>query len=94
MGNRFLVHRSGDSVGVAVEDIASDEIAHGVVQEDGNIVEVRAIDPIPLGHKIALRDIEAGGQVIKYGVPIGVATRPIKAGQHVHIHNLKSARWA
>lgn len=94
MGNRFLVHRSGDSVGVAVEDIEPDRTAHGVVQENGDVVEVQAIEPIPLGHKIALRDIEAGAQVIKYGVPIGVATRSIQAGQHVHTHNLRSARWA
>jgi (2R)-sulfolactate sulfo-lyase subunit alpha len=48
---------------------------------------------VPLGHKIALRDLAAGERVIKYGVPIGVATRDIRAGEHVHVHNLKGERW-
>ena len=43
------------------------------------------------GHKYALCDIEKGSQVIKYGFPIGVATDNIKAGEHVHSHNLKTA---
>lgn len=41
-------------------------------------------------HKFALRDIAAGEKVIKYGMPIGVATSDIKAGDHVHTHNLKT----
>jgi SAF domain len=41
-----------------------------------------------------LRDIEAGDQVVKYGVAIGLATSDIRAGQHVHVHNLKGQRWA
>ena len=46
---------------------------------------------IPAGHKIALRDIQAGEQIIKYGYPIGIATAPIKKDEHVHVHNLKTA---
>jgi len=44
----------------------------------------------PLGHKLALTDIPAGGDVIKYGFPIGKAIADIKAGEHVHSHNLKT----
>ena len=40
------------------------------------------------GHKYALRPIAAGENVIKYGMPIGHATRDIAAGEHVHTHNL------
>ena len=40
------------------------------------------------GHKYALRDIAEGEAVIKYGNPIGHATAPIKAGEHVHFHNV------
>ncbi len=43
---------------------------------------------IPAGHKVALEDIEEGSEVIKYGFPIGVATRAIRAGEHVHSHNM------
>src|SRR5438105_7232803 len=49
--------------------------------------EVHATEPIALGHKVAVRDIHAGLPVIKYGVAIGTATRPIRAGQWVHSHN-------
>ena len=49
-------------------------------------VEVNLAD----GHKYALRDIAKGENVIKYGNPIGHATADIKAGEHVHTHNLKT----
>lgn len=51
---------------------------------------LRPREPIPRGHKIALRPIAEGGLVRKSGVPIGRATRPIAAGEHVHVHNLES----
>ncbi|MEO0679312.1 MAG: UxaA family hydrolase [Pseudomonadota bacterium] len=46
--------------------------------------------PLTLGHKIAARDIAAGERVLKYGMPIGVATRDIARGEHVHVHNMRS----
>jgi altronate dehydratase small subunit len=45
---------------------------------------------LPFGHKVALRDIAAGEKIIKFGAPIGSATRAIAAGEHVHTHNIKS----
>jgi altronate hydrolase len=45
---------------------------------------------IPFGHKVAVRDVSAGQSVTKYGQPIGIATKPISAGQWVHTHNLKN----
>jgi altronate hydrolase len=53
---------------------------------------IAAIQPIPRGHKIALRPIRAGEAVVKYGSPIGTATADIAAGAHVHTHNVASAR--
>lgn len=47
---------------------------------------------VPVGHKVAILDIPGGGVVTKYGAPIGIATQHIKAGQWVHVHNLRSAR--
>jgi len=52
--------------------------------------EFTLIDRIPRGHKVALVDLETGDKVLKFGVSIGSATKPIRAGQHVHTHNLKS----
>ena len=46
--------------------------------------------PLPIGHKLAARAIGAGEKIVKYGAPIGSATRAIAAGEHVHTHNLKS----
>lgn len=47
---------------------------------------------IPTGHKVALREIAAGGEVLKYGEVIGKATALILPGRHVHVHNVVSAR--
>jgi len=51
-------------------------------------VNVVALEPVPAGHKIALRDIRAGEMVVRYGQSIGRATVEIAAGRHVHTHNL------
>jgi hypothetical protein len=51
-------------------------------------------DPIGLCHKFALHAIARGALVHKYGEAIGQATRDIRAGEHVHTHNLKSRRAA
>ena len=46
--------------------------------------------PLGLGHKLALRRIATGEKILKYGVPIGSATRIIEPGEHVHLHNMQS----
>lgn len=64
----------------------------GVVAVCGEaaLEEIRLTRPVSMGHKVALRAIEAGASVIKYGVPVGVATKPIAAGEWVHLHNCRS----
>lgn len=54
--------------------------------------ELRAIEDVALCHKIAIADIAAGEAVVKYGECIGEATRPIRRGEWVHVHNLRSRR--
>lgn len=56
----------------------------------GALVEVRG--PVPFGHKLALSAIPPGGTVVKYGEVIGRATAAIGVGEHVHVHNVVSAR--
>ncbi|MDT1060994.1 UxaA family hydrolase [Paracoccus sp. CPCC 101403] len=56
--------------------------------EDGTAVLARAI---PMAHKIARRAIAEGEVILKYGMPIGIATAAISAGEHVHVHNIRSA---
>jgi altronate dehydratase small subunit len=48
--------------------------------------------PIPHGHKVALTALAAGTEVVKYGVVIGQLVRAVRAGEHVHTHNLESLR--
>lgn len=53
-------------------------------------VEVTIARAMPLGHKLARREIAIGEKVRKYGAPIGTAIRAIAPGEHVHVHNLAS----
>lgn len=89
---QFLVHRDGDHVGVAVTDLEPGLVKGAVLASNRDIsAEVR--HAVPLGHKFALADRGAGDDVLEYGVRIGVATTAIAAGDYVHVHNLRSARW-
>ncbi len=90
---QFLVHEKEDTVGVATVDIKAGEVAKGVYMDTQDPVEAKALKDIPLGHKIALKDANAGDTVIKYGHDIGKVVAEIKVGDHVHIHNLKTKRW-
>jgi (2R)-sulfolactate sulfo-lyase subunit alpha len=89
----FLAHEKGDLVGVATVDIKSGKLAKGVYMDTRKPVEVTAVMDIPLGHKIALADMKVGDTVLKYGTDIGKVVSPIRKGEHVHIHNLKTKRW-
>jgi (2R)-sulfolactate sulfo-lyase subunit alpha len=90
----FLVHDSADTVGVAVVDIAADTQCTGRDLSTNKPLAARSTQDIPLGHKLALKDFAVGDTVIKYGCEIGKVVQPIHAGQHVHVHNLKTKRWA
>ena len=91
----FLVHRAGDSVAVAVRDLSPGTVRGGYLSGGGQGGEmtIKLAEPVPLGHKFALLEIARGADVIEYGVRVAVATRDIAAGQHAHVHNLRSARW-
>jgi altronate dehydratase small subunit len=62
--------------------------AGATIEVDGHRLAVAA--PLGLGHKLAFRLISAGEKILKYGAAIGSATRDIAAGEHVHLHNMKS----
>jgi len=90
---QFLVHDDTDSVGVATQDLKSGDTVTGLYQASKQKLELKALDDIPLGHKIALQDHSSGDGVIKYGHDIGKVVADIKKGGHVHVHNLKTRRW-
>lgn len=91
---QLLAHRHNDNVGVVVvEGLAAGTDMLCVVTEDDSDFHLTAASDVPIGHKVALRDLAPGDTVIKYGEDIGEVVAPIKKGEHVHIHNLKTKRW-
>lgn len=91
-GVNFLAHQRGDDVAVAVRDTGPGP-ASAAYLDSGDRFEIAARDAVPLGHKIALRDLAEQENVLEYGVPIGRTRAPVTAGELVHTHNLRSARW-
>jgi (2R)-sulfolactate sulfo-lyase subunit alpha len=90
---QFLVHEKSDNVGVATVDIKAGETAKGLFMDSQAQIDMKALNDIPLGHKIALIDFKVGDTVLKYGHDIGRIVADTAAGAHVHIHNLKTKRW-
>lgn len=91
---QFLCHDKRDGVGVAVVDVKAGQSLEGRCLETNEKMTAKATMDIPLGHKLALKDHKPGDTVIKYGCDIGKVVEPIKAGEHVHVHNVKTKRWA
>ena len=91
----FLLHHSKDNVAVVVtEDVVKGMTLNGKDMESEESLNLQAEDDIPLGHKIALVDLNKGDTIIKYGEDMGVITTDtIKQGCHVHVHNAKTKRW-
>lgn len=79
-----------DNVAVAIEPIAKGDNAVYVCE--GREVSLPALEDITIYHKLATRDIAKGEPVVKYGEHIGVASSDIKAGEHVHVHNVEGHR--
>ena len=94
MATHFLVHDKADTVGVMVlENTQAGQELTGWVMETDETITVKALDAVPLGHKIALKEIGAGETILKYGHDVGRAVATIAKGNHVHVHNMKTKRW-
>jgi len=91
MGVLARVISSDDNVANLVGSGKEGQMVTCVV-EDQLETTVRLTESIPANHKFALRDISKGDLIIKYGQPIGTASRDIGKGQHVHVHNVESNR--
>lgn len=90
----FLLHDPRDTVGVVVvEGVKAGMSLNGWIMDEDKRVTLQARQDIPIGHKIALRDMNPGDTVIKYGLDMGRVVAPIKAGEHAHVHNIKTKRW-
>jgi altronate dehydratase small subunit len=82
----FQVHPA-DNVATALDDIAPGQV-QVLGAAAGTVVAAR--EDILLGHKIALRKVGNGDAIVKFGVPIGIATAVIEPGAWVHLHNCRS----
>lgn len=83
---QWLWLHEADNVAMALADFAAGtalELGHG---------RITLADAVEYGHKFAVRPIAAGQPVIKFDETIGVASRDIVAGAHVHVHNVRSLR--
>ena len=79
-----IVINPKDNVAVALREIAPGEL---VIAGAG---EIKALERIPYGHKIARKDIPHGGPILKYGMTVGKANTDIPQGALVHVHNVSS----
>jgi len=87
---RVLILEPQDNVANALEEVLPGDSIH--VNMGGETVILHAEEHIPFGFKVAVKDIPVGEPVIKYGRRIGIASRPIRRGTLVHIHNLAGTR--
>ena len=74
----YIIIHEIDNVAVVLRPFKKGEVVAGVTLKED----------VPQAHKVALKDIKEGENVIKYGFPIGHATKDIKVGEHVHTHNV------
>ncbi|MDR3565694.1 MAG: UxaA family hydrolase [Negativicutes bacterium] len=87
---RAIQMKAIDNVATVVEDIAAGtQVSFAMEDKTPSLL---VIENIPFGHKFATREIAKGEVVMKYGESIGAALTDIKAGQHVHVHNIESCR--
>jgi (2R)-sulfolactate sulfo-lyase subunit alpha len=89
-----VLHDPSDSVAVVVvENVKAGMQLTGLILDEDRTIELPCNQDIPIGHKVALKDMAVGDTVIKYGVDIGKVVQPIRKGEHAHVHNIKTKRW-
>jgi (2R)-sulfolactate sulfo-lyase subunit alpha len=90
----FVLHDAKDTVAVVVvEGVTAGMTLNGWIMDEDKMTSVDARQDIPIGHKVALKDMKPGDTVLKYGLDIGKVVAPIKAGEHAHVQNIKTKRW-
>ena len=89
-----ILHDAEDTVAVVVvEGVTRGTALTGWIMDDDRTIALEARQDIPIGHKVALRDMAVGDTVVKYGIDMGRVVAPIKEGEHAHVHNIKTKRW-
>ena len=92
--NHFVLHDKGDTVAVVVvEGVKAGMTLNGWIMDEDRTMTLQAQQDIPIGHKVALKPMAVGDTVVKYGIDMGKVVAPVKAGEHAHVHNIKTKRW-
>ena len=90
----FVLHDARDTVAVVVvEGVKAGTALNGWIMDEDRMISVQALQDIPIGHKVALKDMSIGDTVWKYGIDMGKVVAAIQTGQHAHVHNIKTKRW-
>ena len=90
----LIIHDEKDNVGVVViETTKKGQECNAWIMENDKSIKVNSTNAVPLGHKIALKNLNEGDTILKYGHDIGKVVKPIKKGEHVHVHNVKTKKW-
>jgi altronate dehydratase small subunit len=89
---RAMMMNAKDNVATALEKLEGGVPATVVLPSQEVFREVTPDRGIPAGHKLAVKGINKGDHVVKYGYVIGTATGNIRLGDHVHVHNVMSNR--
>jgi len=79
-----------DNVATALRPLEQGTSVH--LETEDKSLDIVLRQAVPMGHKFALKDIEPGEPIIKYGETIGRATRKIMKGEHTHVHNVEGLR--
>lgn len=87
---RAIRMNESDYVATLLENAQKNDEVGIYDAENEMLYTMRAEENIPFGNKIALKEMAAGEDVIKYGAVIGACTQSIKIGKLVHVHNVKS----
>ena len=90
MKQKVVLLNPKDNVATALDNLNAGDILQLKIGKEDQSVEL--VDNISFGHKLCISKIEAKSPVIKYGEVIGISTVTIHPGEHVHIHNVVSAR--
>ena len=89
-----VLHDAHDTVAVVVvENVTAGMDLNAWIMDEDRTIALKARQDIPMGHKVALKDMAAGDTVLKYGIDMGKVVAAIKAGEHAHVHNIKTKRW-
>ncbi len=88
MKENILIINPLDNVAVALRDLEA-----GILAIVKGMEGFPVLEKIPASHKIALRDISQGEEIIKYGETVAVTSKNIKKGEWVHTHNIETQRW-